>query len=196
MSDVITKEMSDFFDERTKMHIDLVQKNGNKIIDRLKLTPEEKESFKEILEKHDSSKFEEPEKTPYILVSWKYKVGEKEFNKLNITPEIKEQMNKATEYHVKNNKHHPEYWDDEHTEGVINTQDRDKPAVLIDATKMPDVYIIEMACDWTAVSQERKTSPFDWADNNVNIRWKFTDKQKKLIYDVLSIVYEGEKNGK
>lgn len=194
MNELITKEMIDFFDERTEMHINYVKQNGEKMIKHLSLTPEETEQFKTILEKHDETKLQEPERTPYILVSWKYKVGNEEFEKLNMSDDIKTKMTGATEHHVKNNKHHPEYWDDEHESGVINTQDRDKPAVLIDATKMPDVYVIEMACDWCAVSQERGTSPFDWADNNINVRWKFTDKQKKLIYDCLTVLYNKDEN--
>ena len=28
----------------------------------------------------------------------------------------------------------------------------------------------------------------EWADKNVNIRWKFTDKQKDLIYELIEVV--------
>lgn len=185
----ITKEMIDFFDSRTNMHIDLVKKNGKKLIKKLEMEPELKELFEIVLKNHDSSKFQEPEKTPYILTSWKYKVGKDEFDKLNVPQEMLSEMTKATEHHVKNNKHHPEYWDKTQNEGIINTVDRDKPAVLIDATKMPKFYLLEMCCDWVAVSEERKTNPFDWADNNINIRWNFDENQVKLIYSILELLY-------
>jgi hypothetical protein len=190
----LTEEMIEFFFKRTFMHIDYVRQNGEKMIKHLNLTPEETEQFKTILRRHDETKLQAIERTPYILITWKYKVGNEEFEKLDIPEFMKPNMILASEHHVKNNKHHPEYWDDEHESGVINTQDRDKPAVLIDATKMPDVYVIEMACDWCAVSQERGTNPFDWADNNINVRWKFTDKQKKLIYDCLKVLYKKDEN--
>ena len=189
MNEFITKEMLDFFNDRTKKHIELVQNNSKKIINKLNLSDDEKKQFHHLFKKHDASKFEEPEKTPYVLVSWKYKVGKDAFNKLNIPQPIIDKMNDATEHHVKNNKHHPEYWDENATEDIINKTDRDKPSILIDGTKMPDIYIVEMICDWCAVSQERKSNPYDWADNNVNIRWEFTDKQKDFIYKLLNIIW-------
>lgn len=91
-------------------------------------------------------------------------------------------MNESTQHHVLNNSHHPEFHSDKRV-GVINRSDRDKPpSEIIDATKMPDIDIGEMCADWFSMSEEKKSNPKDWADKNVNKRWKFTDEQKDLIY--------------
>lgn len=92
-------------------------------------------------------------------------------------------MNSASEHHVHSNRHHPEFYDDT---GKINREDRDKkPDKIVDATKMEDLDIAEMISDWLAMSEERGNKCIDWADKNVNIRWKFTDKQKDLIYKLI-----------
>jgi hypothetical protein len=36
-----------------------------------------------------------------------------------------------------------------------------------------------------AMSEEKSTDPYDWAKKNIGIRWKFTDGQKRLIYDLM-----------
>ena len=67
---------------------------------------------------------------------------------------------------------------------------RDKPPEeMIDATKMPDLDIAEMVADWCAVSEERGNTPKSWADKNVNVRWKFTDEQSDLIYEIIDAVW-------
>ena len=56
-----------FYNERTKRHIELVKKYGMRIKDNFK-------EFSNIdFDLHDSSKFEEPEYTPYTHITWHYK---------------------------------------------------------------------------------------------------------------------------
>lgn len=180
-----TKEMIDWYEKRTKRHIELVGKYCQKIADRF---PE----FKELEERakvHDDSKFEEPEETPYVWTTWKYKCKDdgKEFD---VPEDIEDKMHEATEHHVLNNSHHPEYHCGKKS-GVINKEERDKPPKeKIDATKMPDLDVAEMVADWCGVSEERGNSPKSWADKNVNVRWKFTDKQTDLIYKLIDGVWE------
>jgi len=180
------KEMEDWFEKRTKTHIDLVGEYCKKVYD---LNPIH---FKEILDRakiHDKSKFKNPERDPYIWITWKYKV-EKDGKKLEIPEDMKEDMNAVTNIHCKNNRHHPEFHTDQ-TGNLINMENRDKkPDVMVDATKMEDLDIAEMVCDWCAVSKERGSSPKDWADKNVNIRWKFNAHQKKLIYEFIDNIWE------
>jgi hypothetical protein len=179
----VEKEMEDFFKARTNKHIDLVRKYCQKIADY------DKGKFGELIERskvHDDSKFEDPEKDPYIYISWQYKCKD-EGKEFDIPKEMKDKMSKATEHHVKDkrNGHHPEASCDKEV-GLINREDRDKPPKeIVDATKMTDLDIGEMICDWLAMAQEKGTNPKDWADKNVNIRWKFTDKQKDLIYELI-----------
>jgi Mn-containing catalase len=175
-------EMLAWFKKRTDMHINLVKKYCKKI-------EEYDDRFKGLLEQaqdHDASKFEDPEIDPYVYVTWQYYC--KEHNREFKAPEgMDDEMNKATQHHVKNNKHHPEFFSDKEIE-LINRQDRDKPPKeMVDATKMPDMNLAEMAADWMAVAEEKGTDPNGWADKNVNIRWKFTDEQKDLIYELLKI---------
>ena len=182
------KEMEDFFIARTNKHIDLVRKYCKKIADY------DKDRFGELVERakvHDDSKFKDPEKEPYIYITWKYKCKDSG-EKFDIPEEMKEKMSKATEHHVKNKKntHHPEASCDKEVD-LINRENRDaKPKEIIDATKMPDLDIGECVADWCAMSEEKKSNPKDWADKNVNVRWKFTDKQKKLIYELIDEIWE------
>jgi hypothetical protein len=52
---------------------------------------------------------------------------------------------------------------------------------------MSDVDIAEMVADWAAMSQELGTSLKDWVNKTVNKKWKFTEKQTKLINDIARI---------
>ena len=181
----INNEKEKWFEKRTNKHIDLVKKYCKKIYDYDKKFYE----LLEICENHDASKFKEPEKTPYILITWKYKcINDNE--PFSCSKKEEKEMNDATEYHIKNNSHHPEYYS-EQKENLINKNNRDeKPKNIIDATKMPDISIAEMVADWCAVSEERNSSPEIWAKNNINKRWKFTKEQENLIYNLIKNIYE------
>lgn len=172
------KEIEDFFEKRTKKHIDLVRKYCKKIHD---LNPERFEGLIERGEEHDQSKLEDPERTPYIYITWDYRcknTGEDP----GIPEEMRDLMNAATEHHVHSNSHHPEFHCDEAQ--TLNRENRDEvPDKMIDATKMSDLDIAEMLADWWAMSEEKgEGNPKKWADKNVNKRWQFTDAQKDLIY--------------
>jgi hypothetical protein len=176
-------EMKDWFDKRTKKHIERVQSYCKKIED---FDPERFKGLIERGEVHDQSKYKDPEVDPYIYVTWQYKCKDdgKEFE----CPEgMDEEMDKATEHHVKSNAHHPEYHCEKEV-GLINRKDRDKPPEeIIDATDMKELDIAEMVADWVAMGQEKGNSAKDWADKNVNKRWKFTDAQKDLIYELIDV---------
>ena len=184
MSEIPTvQEMENFHFSRTKYHISLVGKYC------IRIFVYDSERFNGILERaneHDQTKFHEPEKTPYLYISWFYKC-KKEGKDFEIPSDMKDKANEATLHHVLNvkNRHHPEFHCGiEH--GLINNKNRDEPIEsVIDATKMSDLDIGEMVADWEAVSEERGNTPKNWADKNINVRWRFTDKQKILIYDLI-----------
>ena len=109
-----SNEKEDYFIDRTNKHIALVKKAITKIV---KAYPESKE----LLDRaaiHDASKFKEPERTPYISITWRHKLENEEGeydpynNKGYKTPGklTKEDENKATMIHITTNSHHPEYW--------------------------------------------------------------------------------------
>jgi len=183
----ITKEMIDYSKQRQIKHVGLVKKYADK------LRNSEFKQFDNIAENiptlHDKSKLVEPEFTPYVCINWKYKCFD-EGVEFICDEKMEARMNEATFHHVKNNSHHPEYWDMFLNENPINSIDRDKPSdIIVDGTLMENQYLIEMCCDWCAVSDERKTNPFDWAKSNINNRWKFNSHQEELIYDVLSALW-------
>ena len=181
----LRKQMEDWYEKRTKAHIERVVKYCNLIADY-------DDKFSELRERakiHDDSKFESPEKEPYIYITWRYKCKEEgmDFEDCNPPEDIEDKMFEATLHHIKNNKHHPEY----HTDDVaLNKNDRDKPPEkTIDATKMKDVDVAEMCADWFAMSEEKNSNPKGWADMNVDVRWKFTDEHKNLIYELIEEVW-------
>jgi len=171
------------FVERTNRHIKLVEKYINKIIKNFSGY----DDLYDRIELHDKTKFENPELEPYVYITWRYKCKEEGID-FPISEDMENRMVDATLHHIKNNKHHPEY----HTEQIddlLNKNDRDKPNSLIDAEKMPNIDIAEMVADWCAMSEERGNTPREWADKNVNIRWKFTEDQTNLIYELIDGVW-------
>lgn len=170
---MITQEMKDHFEYRTKHHIKLV-KNHILDISYLNLPDINNTILYDEIVYHDATKFKYPEYEPYLYINWKYyqlKLG----NKIEYDIDINNKMKDAIFHHFKCNKHHPEYWD-------RNENNQDKPGnKIVDATLMPPTFIAVMVADWKAVAQELKTDINDWVDKNVNIRWKFTINQVNLI---------------
>ena len=185
-----TNEMREYFTLRTRAHLFLVRKYSDKIhdlfdyrIDNLLLNKERDE--------HDEYKWNEPEYTPYLFITWNYYCKRKNIT-FELSQDIKDKMHEATFHHIKNHKHHPEFWDEGTSILGLNKDNRDRPSEgqLIDGTKMPDTYVAAMVADWCAMSEELGTnSPKDWADSNINIRWKFNDNQVSLIYYLIEAVW-------
>lgn len=176
-------EKEQFFLDRTNKHRALV----NKAIDKIVNTGLEWKEFdeNELVARgkvHDQSKFEEPEKTPYIDLTWRKKNGQKD-----TTPEI----NQATLHHVLDNEHHPEYWNP--SEANISKECRDESDKCIDATKMPPLAIAEMVSDWKAMSDELGTnSAREWFEKQRNVRWHFSLEQENLINRLLVALEKDE----
>ena len=73
-------------------------------------------------------------------------------------------FNKALAHHVKNNKHHPEFWNDY----------RD----------MPRVFVGEMCADWKARSSEFGTSFEYWVSHTACKKYKF--EKNSEIYNMIT----------
>ena len=179
------EEMESFFEKRTNNHISLVQKYISKIqeLDFVELDSDILEEEKD----HDSGKWEEPEYTPYLHTTWKYKMKD-EGKEYNPSKDIKEKMDGATFHHITTHKHHPDYWDENITPEALNSKDRDKPGKEVDATEMPLSYVASMMADWCAMSEEKGTSLKKWIKDNVNVRWKFSPEQVKLINKLATLL--------
>jgi hypothetical protein len=177
-------EMLERFENRTQKHIDLVKKYLRKIMD-LNLPDVSNLALLQELD-HDASKWANPERDPYVYINWRY--YQQRLGKEYEVPEgMDEKLQQATFHHIKNNKHHPEYWDENVTIRCLNTQDRDKPAEeMVDATSMPLTYVASMMADWLAMSEEKNTDVNDWIKMNVNVRWKFTPQQISLMRELAS----------
>lgn len=177
------EKMKAWFKNRTEKHIGMVQKYCKKLAEY------DEEKYGELIErgeKHDQSKFKDPEVDPYIYTTWKYKCKDDGVD-FDCPKETEDKMNEATEHHILNNRHHPEFHCDK-TEELINEDDRDKPPEeMIDATKMKDIDIAEMVADWVSVGEERGNSAKSWADDNIGTRWEFTDEQEDLIYELIKV---------
>jgi hypothetical protein len=188
---VITTEMREQFYTRTMNHIKSVQKFYIKYM--LK-TNKNVDFDNDKIWYHDYSKFNKPELIPYIAITWNYFC--KDFGiPFEISTELKLAMNKATEHHIRENKHHPEYWcPDKYSRDLIAKDERDKfdPNSMkpVDATAMTEEYLIEMCADWCAMGQERRNTPFEWADKVINHRWIFNKQQVDFIYKALDTMWK------
>lgn len=180
------QEIIDFFFDRTNKHITYVQQFGQLL--------SQKNFIKDIvhfnynIKYHDDSKFNEPEFTPYIQITWNYHL--KDLGKeVKLTDEEKDFQNAATNHHITTNEHHPEYWDK--TFSSVPRNDRDSVTVekATNAIYMPDYAIAEMVCDWLAMSKEKGTSTYEWAEKNIGKRWIFTPSQIDLIYKIINCFY-------
>jgi len=183
----IPKKIIKQFESRTKMHISYVGQYCRKIAKKF---PEFEELNKRA-EIHDKSKWKEPERMPYIWLTLKFKCQNEggKFEDYNPPEDIDAKITKASEHHVKTNSHHPEFHCKRKT-NLVNKKSRDsKTSQIIDATKMPRLDIAEMVADWCGMAKELDDHPKDWADKNVNKKWKFTDEQKFLIYQLIEAVW-------
>lgn len=182
---MITPEMDLAFESRTREHCNRVIE----WLDRIAMIhPDYATLLKFLGDRHDASKFESPERRPYVYLTFKYLNPKYEY------PDgVCERGRFATGHHIKNNKHHPEYWDPMFDLDRHLAQDRDDiPSHPVDGRKMPDVYILEMCADWCAMSEELGNTPMDWAERNIGKRWLFDDRQEKLIFHTLRVAWEGK----
>lgn len=84
---------------------------------------------------HDESKFSEEEFEPYRKHFYPINDKEKE--------DAKEEFDKAWKHHYLNNPHHWDGW-------------------ALNGNEMPIIYIIEMLCDWQAMSYKFDSNTLDW----------------------------------
>lgn len=186
-------EKEKYFEERTQLHIGLVQKYA-KIIGEA--VPELAGVIQQASH-HDDSKLVEPERTPYISITWRHKLEKEQgqhdpINNVGYkTPGLlaKEDENKATLHHIRTNSHHPEAHLKDKSEANIDPKDRDKSVKMIDASAMPDLDVAEMVADWCAMSEElKKNTARQWFEAQKDKRWHFSPHQEQLIDKLLTVI--------
>jgi hypothetical protein len=87
-----------------------------------------------------------------------------EWSELSPSNADKGKLSLAVQHHNHTNSHHPEYW------GNIKN--------------MPEIYLIEMVCDWKARSTEFGSSVMEWVDEQATKRYCFT-KEDKVYADIV-----------
>ena len=141
---------------------------------------------------HDLDKLTIPTQVlPYCLINWKYRCSMKNVA-WDIPDAFKLACHEAMVNHVSMGMHHPEYWDP-NPEGLISFDDRDGVSRVIDGTRMPAMYVREMAADICAVAYERKNSPMSWVKKNLWTRWNLSPEGAyELIHSVNAIVQNAD----
>ena len=120
---------------------------------------------------HDSSKFSEYEFWPYAM---------KFFPINSVNPkskEVEDNFNMAWLHHVHNNPHHPAHWalaDD----GDIKIFD------------MPDIYIIEMLCDWMAMSKYHNSTTLKYWESSSAQSLPMSDYTKSKVNEFMVWMYK------
>ena len=185
-NEATAEEKEAWFEERTAKHIEMVQAAADKIV----AAYPELAGLTQQVALHDQSKLVEPERTPYIEISWRHKQDNfKSYKKPGTLPD--EAENKATLTHITSNSHHPEYHLKNKEDANINKNDRDKSDKVVDASAMPDIDVAEMVADWQAMSEElKKNTAREWYMKQHDVRWHFTDRQESLIDELLKVFEE------
>ena len=112
---------------------------------------------------HDISKYSENEFEAYRKNF--YPVNEKE------KEENLQDFEKAWKHHYENNMHHWNWW------------------AKNDINGMPLIFIVEMCCDWIAMSMQFPTkNALEWYNDQVDI--KLGNKQKKCVLYILNAYYD------
>jgi hypothetical protein len=183
--EVASPEIVQHFLDRTDRHVRGVQQACARLVASFPdLGPLLKRA-----QRHDASKYEEPERTPYIWLIWRYKC--KDDGMPCVLPAgMEAQIAQATVHHILGNAHHPESHQGRVAD-LLNPADRDMPpGEVVDATGMGRLDIAEMVADWASMGAERGNTVRAWADRNVNVRWRFTPQQVRWI-DAMIAAVEG-----
>jgi hypothetical protein len=141
--------------ETLLMHIQLVQNNCLVLAKKLMENGKTKLGRTLIQNslKHDNSKF--------VGMEWEFMALRDQKRKLNKAEQAL--LDRTIEQHCCTNEHHPEYW------GTIHD--------------MPEIYIIEMVCDWKARAQEFGTDVRKWITDEALKRFVF--KTRDPTYEVI-----------
>jgi hypothetical protein len=161
-----SSEMVAFFDRRTKAHIQRVQTC-------LALLAAVTEYGPELVQRgavHDASKFGPEERVPYIWLTERHR-RRQNGEAFEYPSGVQELVSQAIQHHLTTNRHHPEYH--------------------ADPNEMSDIDLIEMVCDWTAMSQEFEQdggSARGWADKTIGARIAFNADKRQFIYRIIELL--------
>lgn len=161
-----TSEMVAFYERRTREHIERVRR----CLELMAAATVHADELIARAKVHDASKFGPNEREPYIWIT-EYHRCRHSGTPFDYPQGMECQVNQAIDHHMRTNRHHPEY----HT----------------DPNDMSEVDLIEMICDWTAMSQEfgqEGGSARGWADKTIGIRVHFNDAKRGFIYEMIELL--------
>lgn len=155
-----------FFERRTKEHIERVRR----CLTVMASVTEHADELNERARVHDASKFGPEERIPYIWLT--------EFHRCRRTGEpfsypdgMEERVRSAIDHHITTNRHHADFH--------------------ADPNEMTDVDLIEMVCDWTAMSQEFRQgggSARGWADKTIGNRLHLNHSRRQFVYAMIDLL--------
>lgn len=116
---------------------------------------------------HDATKYSREEYAAY----------DRYFYGGNKSYEVKMDFNRAWLSHIHNNPHHWQHW-------ILINDNPNEGEIILD---MPDVYIIEMICDWLSFSIAKGDlfEIFNWYKEHKD-HMKLSDYTRKKVEDILS----------
>ena len=159
-----SKRIEEIFVERTGHHQRLIKRNLLLMTGYLNLS---ETSLLNIAINHDESKLKEPERIAYIWMNWVFYCRNNNI-RFDLSDDIKTIIAQGHLHHITNNLHHPE------SHQNIN--------------HMTNLNIVEMVCDWTAISQElsiNNGSCLSWATKEIDKKWQFSDEMKIFIFSTI-----------
>jgi hypothetical protein len=155
-----------FYERRTQEHIERVRRCLNVMASVTEYT----DDLIECARNHDESKFGPEERIPYIWLTEFHRC--RRVGKPFSYPDgMEERVRSAIHHHVETNRHHPDF----HT----------------DPNDMTDVDLIEMVCDWTAMSQEfgeDKGSARGWADKTIGNHLHLSESKRQFVYAMIDLL--------
>lgn len=127
---------------------------------------------------HDNSKWDEKEEfEPYVWRYWRTQWKEsgkadKRFTEAFESMDVDRYITKAVWHHVQHNRHHPEYH--------------------LDHDDMTLVDLIEMVCDWYAMSEEFGTNIDEWVTYVVPRRYHFSADKVSTIHQLIEVLRQAK----
>ncbi|EGG20513.1 hypothetical protein DFA_00374 [Cavenderia fasciculata] len=154
--------MIEFFKQRTKYHIELVTRNMMLMQGYGGLSVEELKNRAII---HDQSKYEEPELSGYIQLTWFHRCKNLNIPFQYANKSIETMVRDACHHHLHSNRHHPESHNHPNEMNVLD--------------------IVEMVSDWSAISQElNQGSCITYVKEN-HSKWSFNNEKLDFIFETI-----------
>ena len=161
-----TPEMIAFYEHRTNEHIERVRR----CLSVMAAAMEHADELNERARIHDASKFGPEERLPYIWLT-EYHRCRRNGEPFQYPNGMEDRVRAAIHHHVTANRHHPEFH--------------------ADPNAMSDVDIIEMVCDWTAMSQEFGQdggSARGWAEKTIGHRIQFNAAKRQFVFEIIDLL--------